>query len=82
MDTLVVSGRCDLKKSDILAYEEKAYLVLAVDNAGDLGVEVNGTVGVTVNISEIVVLDAIMSLVLAVLRTAIHLEKTHTFCLV
>lgn len=35
--TLVVSGRCDLKKSDILAYEEKAYLVLAVDNAGDLG---------------------------------------------
>lgn len=36
--TLVVSGRCDLKKSDILAYEEKAYLVLAVDNAGDLGV--------------------------------------------
>lgn len=34
----VVSGRCDLKKSDILAYEEKAYLVLAVDNAGDLGV--------------------------------------------
>lgn len=36
--TLVVSGRCDLKKSDILAYEEKAYLVLAVDNAGDFGV--------------------------------------------
>lgn len=37
-NTLVVSGRCDLKKSDILAYEEKAYLVLAVDNAGNLGV--------------------------------------------
>lgn len=36
--TLVVSGRCTLDKSDMLAYEEKAYLVLAVDNAGDLGV--------------------------------------------
>ena len=36
--TLVVSGKCMLNKSDILAYEEKAYLVLAIDNAGDLGV--------------------------------------------
>ena len=36
--TLVVSGKCTLNKSDILAYQEKAYLVLAVDNAGDLGI--------------------------------------------
>ena len=36
--TLVVSGKSALNKSDMLAYEEKAYLVLAVDNVGDLGV--------------------------------------------
>lgn len=36
--TLVVSGNCNLKKLDMLAYEDKAYLVLAVDNAGYLGV--------------------------------------------
>lgn len=50
--TLVVSGRCDLKKSDILAYEEKAYLVLAVDNAGDLGFQ-NRIITIFPTLSEI-----------------------------
>lgn len=36
--TMVVSGACSLKKHDVLSHEEKAYLVLAVDNAGDMGV--------------------------------------------
>lgn len=36
--TMVMAGKCSLKKYDLLSCEEKAYLVLAVDNAGDLGV--------------------------------------------
>lgn len=36
--TLVMLESRSLKKMDMLAYEDKAYLVLAIDNVGDLGV--------------------------------------------
>ena len=36
--TVVISGACKVKKMDLLVFEDRAYLVLANDMVGNLGV--------------------------------------------